>query len=454
MPRIIKNVLIISANNETAPEPVYPLGAALVATACRKAGYTVDFFDCNFQTNYKKKLKDKLDSFKPDIIGISLRNVDDVVFPIGKCYLKYYRSLINICRKFSCALIVLGGSGFSLFPVQIYAYLKPDYGITGDGEEGMIFLLESLRQGNCNQKIIRSENINYVNNLLMADRDFFDMNKYLENGAIYNMQSKRGCAFNCSYCSYPYIEGHKIRMSRIENTIRELEYLVYEKQANFIFFVDSVFNHPEEHALSICREIVKRNIKISWSAYVRPCFKNPDTIRIFKESGCHSLELGTDSMSEKTLKSLNKQLSIKEISNFCLECQKNDIDFCHSLMFGSPGETMDTIQETVYNVLNTDPMAAIALLGIRVLPHTEIARFCYEKKLITETKLFDLKPYFYIDEKVKNKIIKFFHRIIAQDSRWIVPGIDAFNKNFLLHFRQKKYKGLMWEVKKYKKLIK
>ena len=447
-------VLILSANRTMSPDPVFPLGASFIATACRKKGYEVSTYDCGFQQDIESTLKKRLGDFEPRVIGISIRNIDNVEYPNYTSYVPFYKELVSICRKFSKAIIVLGGSGFSLFPIELFELLHPDYGIVGEGEKSFIALIESIEKNEQLDKIVYSNRLNISDSPLIPDRSIFNFKGYYDLGGMLNIQTKRGCAFNCSYCTYPYLEGYKVRPKRPAVVVDEIEQIVDRYRVKHFFFVDNVFNYPESHAFDVCNEIIKRGVKIKWYAYIRPQGKDLNLINMLKEAGCRSIELGTDSMAMPTLESMSKQLKIDDIFTFCERCREVGINYCHSLLFGAPGETFETIKTTVTNVEATEPDAIIAFLGIRIYPNTPLAKYCVETGYIKNRDKIGLEPVFYMNREVEGGIIDYLKGVMKRDERWIIPGIEALDLEFFNLLRRKKKKGLMWEMKKYINYIK
>lgn len=447
-------ILIISANNEMEPDPVFPIGATYVATALIKKGYDVETFDRNFkgkkytEKTYDTLLKNKLDTFKPDIIGISLRNVDDVQFPNYTSYIEEYKEIVDLCKKNSDAPIILGGPGYSLFPKKFIDYLNADYGVVGEGEEGLIRMLENIKEHKQHEKIMFTKKLDMKKFDIIPNRKLFDFKTYYSSGGMLNIQTKRGCAFNCSYCTYPFIEGSKVRMRDPANVVDEIEFMINEYKIRYFFIVDSVFNFPEKHALDICNEIIKRKLKIKWSAYIRPVMKDLDIVNAMKEAGCKSIELGTDSMAEPTIRSMQKKFKIDDVFKFCERCYDVLIDYAHSLIFGAPGETFETVKTTVKNVQATDPTAILAFIGLRILPNTPLADYCINTGFIKSYDEINFNPIFYIEKAISEGIINFLKDVMKDDPRWIIPGIKAFDVELFQSIRKKK-KGLMWEMKKF-----
>lgn len=137
-------ILLISANTVRVPYYIYPLGLDYVAGAIPDR-HTVRIADINIVNNVNC-LIDIIDGFNPQVIGISLRNIDNVEINDTRGFLKEYRDLIDTIRKHSRATIVLGGSGFTIFPRRIMDLLKADYGIIGEGER-LSILLDALESG-------------------------------------------------------------------------------------------------------------------------------------------------------------------------------------------------------------------------------------------------------------------------------------------------------------------
>jgi radical SAM superfamily enzyme YgiQ (UPF0313 family) len=127
-------VLLISANTCADPYPVFPLGLAHVDAALRRAGHVTEWFDCRFDV---ESVAAALNAFNPLFVGISLRNIDDVL--IKKCQ-TFFGSLVQLCeqiREHSRAQIILGGSGYSIFPEPLLELTGADFGIHGEGENSL-----------------------------------------------------------------------------------------------------------------------------------------------------------------------------------------------------------------------------------------------------------------------------------------------------------------------------
>ena len=137
-------VLLISANRCTTPDPVFPLGLACVNAALRQAGHETVWLDRLVNLN---RLTETLEHFRPDFVGISLRNIDDVLIRKREKFFDELVSLKTTIRRHTAVPIILGGSGFSIFPEQLLELSGADYGIAGEGETGLLKLIEALNDG-------------------------------------------------------------------------------------------------------------------------------------------------------------------------------------------------------------------------------------------------------------------------------------------------------------------
>jgi radical SAM superfamily enzyme YgiQ (UPF0313 family) len=448
-------VLLISPNREVSPDPVFPLGLASLAAVLKSAGVEVLGTDLCFQPDWRAVLEQDLDAFRPDCIGISIRNLDNVSYPRSVTYLPFIREVVQVCRGRSGAPIVLGGSGFTLLPERVLEYLAADYGIVGEGEQALPDLLARLFPGSSGAAspdcrpaqapgavISRGEAVG-LDPQPWPDRKSFDAQFYRKQGALANVQTKRGCPFDCIYCTYPLIEGRRVRMRQPAGVAGEIKTLVEQGQ-DYVFFVDNNFNFPAEQAGDICREIIREGLPLRWTAYVNPGFMSPDLGEVMKASGCAALEFGLDTASAAQLPRLGKNFSLDDIRAAARICRENEIPFCFSLLLGGPGETAATLEETLTEVEALQPTAVICMTGIRIFPGTRLADIARTEGLLAPA--WDpLDPVFYLAPQVR-PILEERLRAFAGDHRhWVFPGlgIDRF-PGATLKMHQMGFTGPLW----------
>ena len=132
------NVLLVSANTLGEPYPVYPLGLDYVAGAIAE-NHQVQIMDMNSLGGYDS-LAAAIKGFSPDVIGLSLRNIDNTDTTDPRGFIGQYRTIVDVIRKHSDARLIIGGSGFTIFPEETMRALEADYGVIGEGERLALLL--------------------------------------------------------------------------------------------------------------------------------------------------------------------------------------------------------------------------------------------------------------------------------------------------------------------------
>ena len=230
-------LLMISTNLMDDPYPVYPLGANLVASSIKRAGHDVKVFD--LMVDGEENLNTLVDEFRPDYIAFSIRNVDNVNFNQPQSFIFQYKTLIEKVKSRFQIPIILGGSGYTIFPAEFLDFLGADYGIIGPGEISLPKLIDQLeRKTPPRQRIIYGEIDRSGENSYYLAREARLAEFYLNKGGMLNVHTKRGCPHQCMYCSYPSLEGNKYIFRQPEAVVDEIAYLISNYGADFIFFTD------------------------------------------------------------------------------------------------------------------------------------------------------------------------------------------------------------------------
>ncbi len=448
-------ILLISVNRERMPFPVFPLGLAYIAMALREEGHRIEVMDLCFSQEISVDLNQTLHQFQPDLIGISLRNLDNLTYPASVSYLQEVEEIVGICRQSPSLRLVIGGSGYSLAPQELLQFLNVDFGIVGEGEEVFLQLVRSLeRSGAISPSphlLVKEKPFPHliegarVFPIRSPDRSLFKTHRYLEEGGMGNIQTKRGCPFSCIYCTYPLLEGKGIRLRKIEEVVEEIHRLV-EEGIDYVYFVDDIFNYPPSFAEALCREIIRRKIDVKWSAFVHPGFLTENLLNMMKEAGCMGIEFGTDSGSSRMLENYKKSFTRADIIQSSKLCLKWSVNYCHYLLFGGPGEDEDTIEESFQLMDQLDPTAVIAMLGIRIYPGTEMEQISLSQRIISEDDNL-IYPHFYISPTLKGRLNEIIKEKALTRKRWIVPGLEInITQNLMEQIRKFRIRGPLWEL--------
>jgi len=447
-------LLLVSANRERTPYPVFPLGLAFLAGSLKQAGHHLCALDLCFEQDPTAALAAMLDEERPDTIIISLRNLDNVTWPDTRLYLSALRELVDVCR--GRATVVLGGSGFSLMPREILAYCAADIGVVGEGEEILPRLLNCL--ADCDSPAgLPGVVLPGAKDLLppcpverigLPDRKLFSIARYLEEGGMANIQTKRGCPFGCCYCTYPLLEGSRMRLRPVAEILAEIGSLVHDHGVDYLYFVDDIFNFPAEFTAQLCTAMADAGLTVRWSAFINPGFITPELLAAMQRAGCDAVEFGTDSGSAEMLKSMGKSFSVEDVRRASHLCAEAGIDTAHYLLFGGPGETEESILESFRLMDELAPTAVIAMTGIRIYPGTALYRTALDEGIITpDTDL--LQPVFYLSAAVREQLTELVLAEAMQRRNWLVPGLEVNMSEAMLEaLRRFKVRGPLWKLMK------
>lgn len=416
-------LLLVSPNQAQMPDPVPPIGAAYAAAAARGAGHDVALYDACFAgPRLHEELAERITAFRPDAVGLSLRNVDDGAYPRARSCVPHYRAVADTIRRAAPGVpLILGGSAFTLFPGELLAALGADHGVTGDAEAGLPALLEAIAAGRAPKGEVTAGPPADLRALPPPARDLLDVARYAREGGSVNLQAKRGCVFSCGYCTYPALEGTRVRVRPPAAVVDEMAVVQAETGASCFFFVDSVFNVPVDHAIAVAQEIQRRRLAVTWTAYVTPAAVTPHLVDVMARAGCRSVDLGTDAASPATLRGLGKGFDVAAIQRASALFRSVEIPFCHSLLFGGPGETWDTFRQTVDTIAATEPAAVVAIAGVRLYAGTGIAAHAMAHGVARSA--IGLEPAFWIEPAVREGLVERLAAVAAEHASWVVPGV-------------------------------
>lgn len=392
--------------------PSFPLGLVYLLENLKNHECIV--FDPNVVERPFVETQKIIQKTGPDVIGLASRNVDTTQSYDVFSYFEVFVSMLKFVRRVSPhAKIIVGGPGFSIFAREIMTKLQEiDYGVFLEGEYSFPKLLENLDHPEHvesiyfrrNGKIFftgRGKPIDFER-LPAPPREFpeLELKSYEEVAYSIGVQTKRGCAFRCAYCTYPYIQGRNVRLRSPKKVVDEIEGLVDLYDIKTLFFADNVFNFPPDHARKICEELIKRKVNIRWRAYFREDFVNKRSIIEARDSGCDVFEFSPDGGSQKALDILRKDIKMQDIiRTYELVNAVKGVRFRCSLMYNIPGENSKTVTDFykfLFRIMTKHwkKLDLIGLTNIRIYPHTRIYQIALKEGVIDErTDL--LTPTFY-----------------------------------------------------------
>jgi radical SAM superfamily enzyme YgiQ (UPF0313 family) len=432
--------------------PLFPIGLSYIATVL-KDKHKVKILDLNMWELpvANEKLEKEMADFSPDVVGISIRNIDTTYRSDIFYHFKTIKPTTELIKQVKPDVkLLVGGAGFSIFAQKIMERIPEfDFGIYLEGEKSVPELLDNIDSPENVKGIYYRRNgaVQFTGftelpdfskvPMPRRDADLIDIKQYI--GQMDNnigIQSKRGCMLNCIYCGYPFLSGRNYRIRSPESVVDEIEYLVRLGIRKFTF-VDNIFNVPVSHASEICEEIIKRRLDIEWSAWFDIKNTNEELLRLAKKAGCRHFGFSPDGATNKALSVLKKGITEEDLEeNLKIVKKIGGIRAGYNFFFVLPETGIRNLIKTLIYYFKIPILlfgrGGVFLSWIRIEPYTEIHRIAVEKGFLAEEtdllpedekeleKLFYTKSaYRYIDLMVIN-MVKFIEKVVKPSAKFVI----------------------------------
>ena len=469
-------------NTNTMTPAIGPIGLDYVAAAVQQAGIETELLDLGLADEPTKATKEYFSTRNPDLIGISFRNADDCFWPSADWFVPGLKETIETIRRVTDAPIVLGGVGYSIFAGPVLEYTKVEFGICGDGEVAVPELIRQLRGtrkfSNVPGLLWRDNSTIHSNPpswpdpiSLGTERRFVDNPTYFKRGGQCGLETKRGCNRHCTYCADPLAKGNRLRLRKPAEVADEVESLLAQA-IDVQHLCDSELNVSKDHALAVCEEFHRRSLgdRIRWYTYMLPAPFDTELAEAMARAGCVGIDFTGDSACESMLRMYRQQHTREDLAGAVKLCRQNGITAMIDLLLGGPGETRQTVRETIDFIKKIGPDCAGAALGMRVYPRTAMETILTDElregKEDTIRRKYSgpidlLQPTFYIAEALGERPAEFVRDTIAGDQRFFEPAIEGdtkapddddtanynYNENLALtQAIQKGARGAYWDI--------
>ena len=382
-------VLLVSTNRERAPYPVLPNGMACVASALAAAGHDVRIADLMFARDASLDAARAARDFRPDVIGVSVRNIDNSDAIALRHYTPDAAATLHALRAAAPgATVIAGGAAFGVAPAALFSELGVDFAVAGDGERASVALVADLAAGRAPGAIpglVRAEGngVAFTPPGEEADLDalprpalhrWLDVKRYERIGATVPVQTKRGCVYKCVYCTYRNVEGWGYRLRDPECVAEEIAEL-HANGVRHLDFVDSTFNSPPGHARDVCAAIARRALRVTLeTTNFTPAAAFPDLLDAMRHAGFTALGITAESASDAVLEKLQKGFTADTVRVAAERVERAGIRALWIFLVGGPGETAHTMEETLafarWRLERGD--AVYLTVGLRVYPGTTL----------------------------------------------------------------------------------
>jgi radical SAM superfamily enzyme YgiQ (UPF0313 family) len=395
-------------------DPIFPIGARCIEDALIDEGHTVELMDFVERPEALDDLKWVNANW--DVIGFAIRNIDPIDLACDGHVLDYERFVTRVRNALdnSCALLVVGGPGYSLFAETLLNRLKVHVGVIGPGEVAMINIANDPERYLGSKTIITGERYPKFVDKVMSHPPSL-MRAYVDStDAMIGVETlRRTCFQKCVYCPYAYISGKNSGdFKSIETLAAEIDN-IYSGGFKRIFFTDAIFN-SQRAAKPIVKMLSGSDFPdLTWSAYFSPQPFDDEFANLLAHSGAEHIVVSPDSLDSTVMRLLGKNFDLASVERFIIRCRKHGLRAKVNIVFGGPGETRETVSNTARfanEMLYDDELSMH--VGYRILPETELAR----QTGLTESEL--ISPTFYpIDEDIVHWVIA------SMDDRFLTTSI-------------------------------
>jgi radical SAM superfamily enzyme YgiQ (UPF0313 family) len=455
-------ILLINVPYPLNECPTIPLGLCYVAAVAEKEGFEVEILDLLISRFSIKKIKDKMSEYKPDIVGTGPVTMN---YPIAL-------RITEICKEFG-ATTVMGGCHVTFYDkkaLQEAPYL--DIVVRGEGEYTFLDIVKgrdlkyidgiTYREDG---QIIQNPPRKFIENLDLLPwpaRHLVPISKYRAFKSGCDMMTGRGCPYSCTFCVGGKMVGKKPRFRDIGKCVDEIEEIVYKYGFKRINVVDDLLTINHKRVFAFCDELDNRGLKIEWTAFSRVDTVTKEILTRMKETGCIFILYGVESGNQRILDLAKKRNTLEKIRRGV--AISNEVGICtlSSFILGLPGETKETIRESLefgkslgnwygFHVLapypGTEVRERAEELGLKIL-HNDWLRYD-ANQAVSETKD--------VSADYINKVAKDFYQSLEKSIKAIEeildrgeePSNDVFTKKDIEDVKLRKKRKLIWYILKH-----
>ena len=335
---------------EEIPSP--PLGICYAAAACEAAGADVRIFDYIVGCYTPENLKTAMDAFQPDIIGATSVTLN---FPVAAAILK-------TAKQHRPEVVTMMGGPHVSFDAEAVLRENPDIDVVfiGEAENSLAqwLPLYADRSAWASVKGISfkvddavlttgfGECVRDLDKLPLPARHLLPISRYHALGFPVSIITSRGCPHQCIFCLGRRMVGSRVRFRsavRVADEIATLLALGFTR----INIADDLFPASKKRVRAFCDEIIRRGLCFTWSAFARVDTVSEDVLGLMRRAGCDAVSFGIESGNPEMLKRIKKGITLDQARHAVSLCRKVGMLAHASFMVGLPGETVETLRDSL-----------------------------------------------------------------------------------------------------------
>ncbi len=348
----VQRFLLINPFYPLVEMPSAPLGVSYLAAALERAGIETRVYDLVVTGYSAKKLEALMNAWKPDIVGATA---------VSMTFNSAIAAIEEAKRINPDVVTAMGGAHVSFCAsATLRKHKGLDLIAMGEGEELIVELCEAVagkrsyasiaglayRDGDEVRENASRGHFIDVNTLPLPARDHTPLARYRALRTPISMTTSRGCPFQCIFCVGRKLVGAKVRYRDHLSVVNEMQQLV-DYGFEQVNVADDLFTAKRQHALAVCDEIIKRGLKVSWAAFANVNTVDVPLLRRMKEAGCFTVSFGLESGNQDILKATKKGTKLEGIVAAVEMCNEAGVTPHGSFIVGLPGETPETIRQSI-----------------------------------------------------------------------------------------------------------
>ena len=334
---------------------LFPLGLGYIARPLLKSRHDVEVLDIWAHQWTNEEVLQRIQRVNYDIVGITAMSTQ-------YAYIKW---LTKELKKYHPnKKIVVGGALPTFSPEIVLRNTQTDICAIGEGEITFKELVENMdslkaikgiyfKQDN---EVFRNPPREYIQDLDSIEfpaLDIFPVDIYQKHCHVWrhpyikaiNILGTRGCPYRCRFCSRDPAAGVRLRFRSVDNIIQEFKTVSEKYGINGIFFNDDTLLANKRRVYDLCDGL--EPLKIKWNCQGRANLVDLDLLKRMKKAGCVAVGYGIESGSQTILDNMNKKVTVEQAHRALEYTYQAGLDPIVQMMYGYPGETKETLQETV-----------------------------------------------------------------------------------------------------------
>lgn len=329
-------ILLVQSPVGRPEAPIYPIGLAYLAGSLKE--HDCFGLDLSLSSDAGGDLRSALAKFQPDLVAVSLRNIDDSSYPVTYWYLDHFSALMEILDTWE-GHVIAGGAGFSIYAERILdLWPRIDLGLQGEGDQAISAVLQYLKDGTGPEwvkgKLVKPPRPS-LDHIPQPDYSVFPASDYPGKGAV-GVQTRRGCVFNCAYCTYKEVSGNGFRLRPVEDVIDDILEISRQGFDSFMF-VDSVFDHPVKYYNKLLDALLNLEDVPPWEAWLSESVPLASIKKLYS-AGCRWVDFSPDVITRKGWKLMGKGGDVRKLWPAVKASRKAGLCVGVNFFSASPGE--------------------------------------------------------------------------------------------------------------------